>query len=438
MSKDTQAFDDLISARLGGYEAPYESDSWNALSQRLREIREREALFDAEAAQQIAAATRRTPAADWGALNALMRYRKRLRIHLYAAKALEAVALLMLLFPWLQLSGPSPRPAPAPPPPATKGPVAAHTPFGTNPKSSDATWTLPIAATLAPTRLDTLRVASALPPVPHIALATVGQPDEPTIYPAAPHAFARLSTLQAHPFATSDPDRTSPLTRVQGNRNQSARLCYVGATLGAGAQQFHTSERSVSTPVRTAGAVFGIKKGAWGIESGVQYAERSYDADGAYEVFQAQPGRPFLAWQMTGATLGSLSVPLRVSRRIARIGPLEARLGAGLAAHVHLQKDYEYRQVSLPEPPQKAGPIPTVAAKQHFGAGILEQGGRLRDNLFASAEIALRIEAPVGAHGTSKVFVEPAWMVGFSSASLGPETGRLSGPVMQVGVVKYL
>ena len=445
MSKNTQAFDDLIKTRIGGYEAPYEPESWNELQKQLEQIRLRETQFDADAAQQIDAAARRIPAADWDALNALMRYRKRLRLHLYAAKTLEAAALLILLFPWLHTHTDAPRHAPSAPP-GIQGPVASRSPHRSAlaPSLTDLAPTDPTftdLAPLTPSRPDTLRLVSMHPSDASAlfkAPTTLAElPDAPPTYPGAPLAFGRLNTLQPHPFATSAPGRPTPVRPIN-SPNKPAQLHYVGATLSAATQQFQTSGQRVSTPTHTAGAIFGAKKGAWGIESGLQYAERRYEFNGPLEVFQAQSGRPFLAWQMSDVTLGSVSVPLRVSRRIARLGAVEARIGAGLAVHANIQKDYQYRIVSLPAPPQGAGPIQTVNEKRHIGAGILEQGGRLRNNVFVSAEAALRIETAIGANSASKIFVEPSWMAGLHSASLGPESGRLSGLAVQIGVVKYL
>ncbi|MFN4080817.1 MAG: hypothetical protein ACK4NS_07935 [Saprospiraceae bacterium] len=440
MSKNTEAFDDLIRTRIGGYEAPYEPESWDELQKKMEQIRLQETRFDANAARQIDAAARRIPAADWDALNALMRYRKRLRQHLYAAKTLEAAALLILLFPWLHTHIQTPPHAPTAPP-GIEGPVVSRKPGRPDSAPSQPGLAPAAVAPLAPMRLDTLRLVSQhqsdAPDLFDASPMVAGSPGAPSAHPSAPLAFSSLNTLQIHPFATSDPGRPTPV-RSKNSRNKPAQLQYVGAMLGAGTQQLQTTRQRISAPIRAAGAIFGVKKGAWGIESGLQYAERHYETLGPLEVFQAQAGRPFMAWQMSDVTLGSVSVPLRVSRRIARLGPIEARMGAGIVAHAHLQKDYMYRVVALPATPQGSGPIQTVTRKQHIGAGILEQGGRLRNNVFVSAEAGLRIEAAVGANGASKIFVEPSWMAGLHSASHGPEPGKLSGLTVQAGVVKYL
>ncbi|MBK9335198.1 MAG: hypothetical protein IPM98_00900 [Lewinellaceae bacterium] len=134
-----------------------------------------------------------------------------------------------------------------------------------------------------------------------------------------------------------------------------------------------------------------------------------------------------------------VTLPLKASRRIARFGKTTAHAVAGATAHLATQKNYDYGTFYFPPNtlPPNFLPDPNQAPQlRKPGQGIFEKG-TLSSNLYATADVGIRIERPVGG-GRYAAFVEPTYRQSLSGKGIGPKGEPINTLSIQAGVLTYL
>jgi hypothetical protein len=182
------------------------------------------------------------------------------------------------------------------------------------------------------------------------------------------------------------------------------------------------------------GFAVGYRKGKWGFESGIHYAQKSYQPNKIKEEYQNDPvaGVSFFYTDQVDAEVFSL--PVKATRRIAKVGKGSAHAIAGVTAHFAATKDYSYQTEHKPPVGQSGNPADHEYPAFPDGKGVLEKGG-LQQNAYATADLGLRMEHPVGKRYIA--FVEPVYRQSLGGG-LGPKSAKLSTFSIQAGVMASL
>ena len=185
-----------------------------------------------------------------------------------------------------------------------------------------------------------------------------------------------------------------------------------------------------------AGVAIGYRIGQWGMEAGLSYNRRQYQPKKEIEIYDGNTVNGFYGSYASNVDADVLSVPVKVTRRFARFGQTTAHATAGVTAHVALDKSYQYRSVYYPgqAPGGNLNPGQDPKLKQN-AQGALENGS-LRGNVYASADLGVRIEQPIGRHIAA--FVEPAYRLALGGKGFGPNPGKINTFSVQAGVLATL
>ncbi len=181
------------------------------------------------------------------------------------------------------------------------------------------------------------------------------------------------------------------------------------------------------------GFTVGYRKGKWGLEAGLQYSQKNY-----------QPKIKNVAYQndLNGVSLFNIenvdadvfSLPIKTTRRIAKLGKATAHAVAGLTANFATSKNYGYKTSHYPPAPLDPNQPSLPLMPLPNGKGALENGG-LSHNAYTTADLGLRVEQPLGKRYTA--FVEPVFRQSLGGG-LGPSSARLSTFSLQAGVMASL
>lgn len=187
------------------------------------------------------------------------------------------------------------------------------------------------------------------------------------------------------------------------------------------------------------GMAIGYRKGKWGMEAGVAYSPKNYQPRRENVEYFNDPFQGIAFYHINQVEADVFSIPVKVTRRLAKAGSISAHAVAGISTHVATSKGYRYKTV-LYEPPQPGGPQtgnppnpPSVADFPH-AKGLFENGGTSQ-NIYASADIGLRIEQSLGNRYTA--FVEPVYRKSFAGG-LGPHDASINTFAIQAGVMTRL
>lgn len=184
------------------------------------------------------------------------------------------------------------------------------------------------------------------------------------------------------------------------------------------------------------GLAVGYRNGKWGLETGLVYSSKNYQPKRDNVEYQNDPFNGISYRYVNEVDADVISVPVKATRCIAKLGSTTAHAVAGVTTHFAASKRYEYETVHFPPPiPQpNPNPVPPNMAAFPEGNGVLENGG-LTQNVYASADLGLRLEQPIGKRYIA--FVEPLYRQSLTG-SLGPNSARINTFSIQAGVMASL
>ncbi|MGI9159068.1 MAG: hypothetical protein ACR2K1_04870 [Saprospiraceae bacterium] len=433
--EDSQ-FDKILKAGLEGLDTPYDVRSWEALAKKL------DARQPAEPSDVDAAVLRRLQSleatfdpADWAAMERRLVQERRKRGVLWI-KISEAALLLLLLG---YLSGfPGDQSArPARPINPTQGQVAAQSVVA--PAAQDKT-TIARAkntrrATLnrdidAPYRgINTPNRGDAM----HRVSTSTGASDRPI--PVAISCLPADLQALAGPVAPFLADR--PFFPPPAQPAPARRGFYAGALAAAEWNRIVSGDYQHRAAGNSVGFSAGYRWKKWGVETGLQYASRQYQPARSVTLFDGSLPNRYYGTNLHTVAADLLSIPVRATRLAWTSGKLEAHVVAGGAAHLALQKSYEYETLVFTGQPPSGLPVlaPDQQAQLRPKAQGLLQGGRLHENAYLTVDLGLRLQYPLSAKYT--VFVEPAVRQALGRG-IGPKAGKLNTAGLNVGVWKQL
>lgn len=182
----------------------------------------------------------------------------------------------------------------------------------------------------------------------------------------------------------------------------------------------------------------GHRKNKWGVEVGVGYAHTRYTPKQEVAIYTGNPTQGYHGTVLSEVDADMLTVPAKVTRRVARFGKTSVHAVAGMTAHVAAQKNYDLGTVFF-QPntlPPNFLPDPNASHLRPSGKGVLEKGA-LRDNLYATADAGLRLERPLGG-GRYTAFVEPTYRQALGGNGIGTKQEPINTVSIQAGVLTYL
>lgn len=449
-----QNFDRQLKQVLDNLETPYEPGTWALLERRLDAliIEEQPAPVDVvDKAVYHTLERLEVPfqPGHWDLLAQRMQ-QQALRIRrIRLAKVAEAAILLFFLsnLHWFPGSEQLPGRRNAPLPPKPDVPVASATPYA--PKSR-----LKMEAAASP-GLANVEGVDALPSAP--AAHNLIDLLDPA-YRQAQNVGELINALQAaadkanHPVAALEPvdpilpfaalvdldipTRQTALRNVPVRRFQDKKPAYV-ATFASADQHFvliNGSRRPAAG--YGAGVALGTRKGKWGVETGLLYSHNAYEPHKKVEIYKGNLPSGYYGSTLTNAQMEMLSVPVKASRELARMGKTTARAVAGATAHFAVQKTYDYGTLYFNDPPPSNQSAGNPKLRQS-GRGVLEEGGKLAGNVYASVDAGIRLERPLG-NGRYTAFIEPVYRQSLTRKGVGPNREPVNTLSLQAGVMAFL
>jgi hypothetical protein len=182
-----------------------------------------------------------------------------------------------------------------------------------------------------------------------------------------------------------------------------------------------------------AGIAIGKKGKKWSAETGIAYNSVTYNPQKNIKISSNNGSHGIKGTYLKEMDLDIVSVPVSANRRVARVGKstLSAKIGA--TAHAITQSAFRYETVSLPP----TTPVPgngTNTFTTTQGNGVFE-GGKLKNNAWASVEAGLRLERPINRQ--TSVFIEPTYS-SVIAGKIGPTNDKIAGLVLNAGVISRL
>jgi hypothetical protein len=277
-----------------------------------------------------------------------------------------------------------------------------------DPQPANPPALVPLAPGLAPVA-NASGSKSLLDPLP---VLKANGPIANAFVPNAPAQVARYAVHQRHLYA-------------------GVYAAYDRNTLSTG------DERRLSEGL-SAGAVVGYRKGKWGIESGLGWQRASFQPKRVIEIFDGNTTQGFYGSYADKVDAEIISVPVKATRQLARVGKTRLHAVGGATAHLAAFKNYEYKTVYFPgvlpqsDPNSQPSASPTLAQD---GKGWLEQGGA-NGNFYLSADAGVRVEHPVNKRLIA--YVEPVYRRALTRQGIGPGESRLHTMSIQAGVITTL
>lgn len=183
------------------------------------------------------------------------------------------------------------------------------------------------------------------------------------------------------------------------------------------------------------GVAIGARIGKWGVEAGISYNRRRYQPKKEVEIYDITTNGLYGSYA-SHVDADLVSVPVKITRRIAQFGQASIHATAGVTTNIALDKSYQYAGVFYPAPSSSGSPGTDQKPKlRKNGQGALENGS-LNGNVYASADVGLRIEHPIGRRLAA--FVEPAYRQSLGSRGIGPNPARINTFSVQAGVLATL
>lgn len=444
---DLNQFDSTFKSALDKLQMPFDPASWDLLESRLEAMPAPDAI-DQRVRPTLERLEPNFDESSWMSLASKMDGLARAR-RVKWTKAAEATLILLLLlnvnslFNALELNKQKPKPVK----PTISEPIAAHSGGKRKPKS--AISTLEVSAgtelSIAGQVLNFVQsVAQSITGDPVPESLAFYQPETMGQQEAGP-ALQNISLLQSGSVAFLTQDsrniqdpvlRANSLTLPKVVSPKSARL-YAGFSAGFDQNYLIQGEHKDQANGYNGALTVGLKKGKWGVETGIQYSSKSYQPERKNVEFLNDPHLGIAYYYNSQVDADVVSIPVKVTRRVFKAGKNSGHLVAGVSGHFAASKSYQYNSVHYPpvdpipggDPIPPPGSVPAPAAK-----GILENGG-MTHNAYASADIGLRLERTLG--NRYSAFIEPIYRHSLGGG-LGPVASRLNTVSVQAGILATL
>ena len=245
--------------------------------------------------------------------------------------------------------------------------------------------------------------------------------------------FAPLSTRDL--LTLSIADLLNPLKKVTPKAIMASHF-YAVTYASLDQNRVHIGSETRQAQGYGGGLMVGYRPDKWGMEAGVAFSQKNYTPLKEVKIVAADNAAPGHFRSFANVVDADIvSVPVKVTRRMARFGKTTAHAVAGMTANVAIEKSYRYKKVFYTEP----APIGTPTIQQQElpenGQGLLE-GGPFADNAYVTADLGLRVEHPLGKRLVA--FVEPSYQFSVSGQGIGPKPAKINTVGIHAGVMASL
>lgn len=438
---------------LNGLEAPYEPASWDALRQKMEDTAPAPDSgvnhFDTRMKSVLEDMNAPFQSNHWDMLAARLdriAVVKRIRFH----KVAEAAIVILIVANFQAFLEGGARlfhmPAPVQEAPAAERPMANNH-RKNRASQSNTVEVLPTLATSAlfETNLESIHtnsteagsaaitdLSTSAPAASTIGQAMIGPDGQPI--PTGIRPLTLMAALGLDLVKSTEPQPMAAVLpiKVTDHKRKSTQTWLMA--YGGGYQHRLKDDNSYSTRFSTplAGVSAAIRRGAWGVEAGLAYTHQQYTT--ATDVFALhQSGDNVFGTSYDQVQAGIVSVPVKVTRRLARFGKNSIHATAGATANVATEKNYKYKQIEYPSLPQgqTVPNQPTLPAAN----GVFEKGS-VADNFYATIDAGVRFERKIAARLTA--YVEPQYRQFAGGKSYGPQKSRMNSIGVQAGVMAAL
>lgn len=447
-------FDTRLKDRLDHLEEPYDPASWAAMEQRLNApfVEEDPApvdLVDKAVYHKLQQIEVPYQPAHWNLLANRLYDLRRLRMRLWVSKAAEAAIFLLLL---VNLNGTwgDQKPVPAAPAkPRFNGPVAAVRTPASHTHSSAAAAMVPGGQLGLAADGNALSLVESLQNAQLPTMGSLTQPGDAPVNPASAvsggvvaASFGPLALLSSNIFSFdwlhAQPALPSSSRIASAALKPHAQRFYFASFVGTDQNRVFVDGQTRQFRGFNTGFTLGYRQGKWGLEAGLAYAQKQYEPKKKVEIYAGNVTSGYVGSYLANVDADLISIPVKVTRRIGKVGKTSVHAVAGVTTNIAAQKSYHYKTVQFPgSAPSSQGPN-TIAAQPQLrqtGRGVFENGN-LTDNIYASADVGLRLERPIAGRWT--VFVEPTYRQSLSSKGLGPRPAKINTFSLQAGVMAGL
>lgn len=451
-------FDQKLKTTLDNLDVPYDASSWAALEQRLNApfIEEQPAPVDS-VDKAVFHTLERLEAtyqpAHWDMLANRITLAARTRRRVWIAKLSEAAIFLLLLANldgFFGAGSPKPKQQETPQTPAGKHLQAAAPTEKRNhnsatgvelvsensPSSGSGDWQIDGTNLFQSTSVQNFDGTTA---ANQNGLTDISNPD--LLNETMPEEWSALADLMIipvqQPAASVERVNVSPYACSTVHIKAPKQHRMYAATFASYDRNNVKSEGySTSSNGYGGGVAIGYRIGKWGIEAGLSYNRRQYQPKREIEIYDASTVNGFYGSYAKNVDADIVSVPVKITRRIAQFGQTTAHATAGVTTNIAVDKSYQYGSVYYPgqAPSGSQSPGQQPKLKQN-GQGVLENGS-MRGNVYASADVGIRVEQPIGRHIAA--FVEPAYRMALGKKGIGPNPAKINTFSLQAGVLATL
>jgi len=258
---------------------------------------------------------------------------------------------------------------------------------------------------------------------------------------ARPNVYAAAALLPPHLLALSipSPERTFGLQQTSLFKTSAKSPFYLSTYTLADLDRVRATDGNY--PGNGYGVVLagGFRPDKWGMEAGIGYTSKQYTPKQKVDIYSGNAVDGYYGSTLSDVSADVMTVPLKVTRRIAKIGRTSAHAVAGATFHVAMNKNYDYGATYYPPGtlPPNFLPDPNQAPQlRKPGKGLLEKGS-LADNLYVTMDAGIRLEHRLG-KGRHTAFVEPAFRQTLAGNGYGPKQEPVNSFSIQAGVLTYL
>jgi len=452
---DEKTFDQHLKSVLDKLEPAYDPASWIAFQERMDAALVEEQPAAVEAVDKAVYHTLERleapyQAVHWQLLAGRMQLQANRILRLRLAKFVECTLLLLLLWNapnYFEINPTAPSKTPAFPSnvPIAQAGVTNHASGLTTPQTTTLSSLSPGHSAALSAALNQLFTEPGTPylgaqdyrTAPSILtvladLTALGEKAKPVIAAAD---LLPLDVLTAFPV----PDRNlfMPIVPTKTARRPGPFYLAASANLDQNSVLVHGARRK--SHGHGGAVVIGYRPGEWGLETGIGYVQKSYTPKREVEIYAGNLVDGYYGSTLTNVQADLISIPVKVSRRVAHFGKTTVHASAGLTANFASQKTFDYGTVYYAPDvlPPNFLPDPNQSPQlRQTGRGLLEKG-KLDDNFYASLDAGIRIEHPIAGRRYT-AFVEPAFRQSLTGKGVGPQREPINTFSIQAGVLAFL
>lgn len=466
-----ELFDTKIKAALDQIEAPYDPATWLALEQKMSvsDLLHSDRMTNSfDQLIQKALANHEAPfdQAHWEQMSIRIDRENRIRRRIWITKFAEAAIFLLLIVniegmlhePDSTQSGKNQTQI------QTNEPVADH--IISRPKSgkfhrSDALNNMSTGSNTAentqagfwaPFKAESSALgASALTPDGLVSSPFIPLSNEPEIvsnndqvysFLPLPQSVTEISVLDPLPILSASQALSETFSSVSvpqqvKNKIPKQRNLYASLFVSPIQNQIRNGSDYRKHNGLESGVTVGYRKGKWGAESGLVYSRKSYQPKKNIEIYDGSVTNGYYASYADQVNADVITIPVRATRRIAKIGKSTILAIAGVTANIAVVKEYRYKSTFYPglSPQQSPGGTQAKPSLKKQGKGLLENGS-FDDNFYATADAGIRVEHPI--NHKLVAYLEPSVQTAITNKGIGPSNSKINSIGFRAGVIASL